>query len=238
MAYKAGGGAVVGLKTLVVAVLLICAAVLAYWTHGARGRAEAAINKTQRPANTTSNKGPSGPMTEARFWALIDKTAAYEEDPDKQLEVLRTLLGRQSASEIEGFEHMFDRTMKQSYSWDLWGAAYVINGGASDDGFEYFRCWLISKGEAAFKQALAAPDSLADLLADDLQSGLDFEEFAYVAREVWAEKTGRDQDEMPDAANMIYPDRQPAGTPFAEDPAALAQRYPKLWRRFGLTPLG
>jgi hypothetical protein len=26
-----------------------------------------------------------------------------------------------------------------AYTWDLWGAVFVLNGGDSDDGFEYFQ---------------------------------------------------------------------------------------------------
>ena len=36
--------------------------------------------------------------------------------------------------------------MDDSYRWDLWGAAYLANGGCSDDGFDYFRGWLIGQG--------------------------------------------------------------------------------------------
>jgi hypothetical protein len=38
-----------------------------------------------------------------------------------------------------------DRTvwtlMDRSYRNDLWAAGYLINGGCSDDGFDYFRGW-------------------------------------------------------------------------------------------------
>lgn len=44
----------------------------------------------------------------------------------------------------------------------FWAAAYVINGGCSDDGFEYFRGWLITQGREVFQQALSDADSLAD----------------------------------------------------------------------------
>ena len=80
-----------------------------------------------------------GPLTKDEFWTLIDHSAAFARDPDAQLADLNASLSRQSASRIADFERLFDDTMHQSYSWDLWGAAYLINGGASDDGFEYFR---------------------------------------------------------------------------------------------------
>jgi hypothetical protein len=50
-----------------------------------------------------------------------------------------------------------------SYRWDLWGAAYLLNGGCSDDGFEYFRGWLIAQGHEVFERVLEDPDVLADL---------------------------------------------------------------------------
>ena len=35
--------------------------------------------------------------------------------------------------------------------------------GCSDDGFDYFRGWLIARGRQAFDQAVADPDALANL---------------------------------------------------------------------------
>jgi len=37
----------------------------------------------------------------------------------------------------------------------------LINGGCSDDGFFYFRAWLISRGQKVYDAALQNPDSLA-----------------------------------------------------------------------------
>ena len=80
---------------------------------------------------------------------------------------------------------------------------------------------------------MADPDSLADILVPNVEGVLEFEDFAYVARQVWGEKTGRPSNQMPNAANMIYPGLEPSGTKFEEDPTYLAKRYPKLWQRFG-----
>jgi hypothetical protein len=151
---------------------------------------------------------------------------------------MRAALEKLPIDQIEAYEAAFEEQMMRSYSWDLWGAAYVVHGGASDDGFEYFRCWLISKGRGVFERVMADPDSLADIIAPNAEGVLEFEDFAYVARRVWAEKTGRPSNEMPNAGNMIYPGREPSGTNFEEDAAHLAKRYPKLWRRFGTNPLG
>src|SRR6266571_3548682 len=139
------------------------------------------------------------PMSDERFWDLAGRTTVLENDPERQIEALRSALRQLSVEDIEAFEAAFDRHMKRSYSWDLWGATYVVHGGASDDAFEYFRCWLISKGQRFFEQVLADPDSLADLLAPEVEGFLELERLAYVARKVWSEKTGRPLGEMPNA---------------------------------------
>jgi hypothetical protein len=177
------------------------------------------------------------PMSDDRFWALIGSTAAFESDPKRQLAALHAALQKLPIGDIEAYEAAFDEHMRRSYSWDLWGAAYVVHGGASDDGFEYFRCWLMSKGRGVFDKVTADPDSLADLLVGDVEGVLEFEDFAYVARQVWSEKTGLPSNQMPEAANMSYPGLEPSGTKFEEDAAYLSRRYPKLWRRFGSHPL-
>jgi hypothetical protein len=46
--------------------------------------------------------------------------------------------------------------MADSYQGDLRAAAYLINGGASDDGFEYFRGRLITQGREVYAGVLGA----------------------------------------------------------------------------------
>lgn len=174
-------------------------------------------------------------MPADRFWELIDRTTKYASDQDAQMEALRLELGKLSAVEIEAFERAFHAQQKRAYSWDLWGAAYIMCGGASDDGFEYFQRWLISKGRGIFEAAVADPDSLAGLPASGSPEEYDFELFAYVAQEIWSAKTGIDAATDPQGRfpyTGAPPAAQPSGEPFAEDPAALAKRYPKLWAKF------
>lgn len=170
-------------------------------------------------------------MSDDRFWELVGRTTVHEAESGRRIEALRTALGALTPAEIEGFENAFIRAQQRSYSWDLWGAAYLVNGGASDDGFEYFRRWLISKGRTVFEAAVADPDSLAGLLPPDFEGDADFEEFGYVAGDVWAQKTGRDLSSFPYTGAQPAP--EPSGEPFDEDAEHLARRYPKLWARFG-----
>jgi hypothetical protein len=50
---------------------------------------------------------------------------------------------------------------RSRHRYDLWAAAYLIEGWWSDDGFMDFREGLISPGRHWYERALADPDSLA-----------------------------------------------------------------------------
>lgn len=187
-------------------------------------------------AQTEANVMADSVMPADRFWALIDRTTKYAAEQNAQMEALRRELRKLSVEEIEAFERAFQHQQRRAYTWDLWGAAYVINGGASDDGFEYFQRWLVSRGHEIFEAAVVNPESLADLSASDMQEYSEFEAFAAVAGEVWAEKTRIDPWSDPQSRYpfAIVPlPSEPAGVPFEEDEAHLAKRYPKLWARFG-----
>jgi hypothetical protein len=175
-------------------------------------------------------------MPADRFWELIGRTTGYEADPERQLEVLQQALRGLTVAEIEAFERAFHQQQRRAYSWDLWGAAYIMNGGASDDGFEYFQRWLVSRGRTVFEAAVVNPESLAETIAPDSQGDYEFEQFANVAAEIWKEKTGIDpvtdqEHRFPFISEP--PASEPSGTPFEEDTHYLATRYPKLWARFG-----
>jgi hypothetical protein len=121
--------------------------------------------------------------------------------------------------------------MKAAYTWDLWGAAYLINGGASDDGFEYFRSWLISMGHDVFSNAVRDPDSLANILNGKGEE-IELEEFAYVAAAAYAKKKSDPKARIPIAKELVSLG-EPAGFEFHDDAEHFAQRYPKLFEKFG-----
>lgn len=147
-------------------------------------------------------------MRTDEFWALIDgaRTGADGETGAIMARAL-ALLAERDVTEIAGFDQHLWRVLAASYRADLWGAAYLINGGCSDDGFEYFRCWLILQGRATFAQAVKDPDSLAALPAvrQAAVTGQEFgaEEVLRLARDAYLKATA---DEMPPQPHATYPE--------------------------------
>ena len=174
-------------------------------------------------------------MPADKFWEIIAQTVRFKDNAGKQADALERLLGALSDEEIAGFDAQFTLQKRRAFRWDLWGADYVIHGGASDDAFDYFRCWLIAQGKEVFEKVLADPDSLGDLVASGRTEPLENEAFGHVAAQLWKHQTGYKFGRMPsDQSSEDAPD----GEPFEEDDDALAKRYPRLWARFGQMPLG
>ncbi|TXS50835.1 DUF4240 domain-containing protein [Streptomyces sp. t39] len=171
-------------------------------------------------------------MDETEFWEIVDSTReAAEGDPDDHADLLVERLLRLDPEAVLDFARHFEARWNRAYTWDLWGAAAVLLGGASDDAFDSFRCWLIGQGREVFEGGVHDPDTLADLLEDfDEDIDGDGEELGYAADEAYERLTGSDAPDLgvpPQAA-------EPAGTPFDfDDDAALAVRFPGLWERFG-----
>src|SRR5437588_12176207 len=100
-------------------------------------------------------------MDRSAFWRLIE--AAKQESNGKveqEVDELYQMLLVLPAAEIAEFHNHFWELMDQSYTWDLWAAAYIILGGCSDDAFDYFRGWLIAQGESVFENAMKDPETL------------------------------------------------------------------------------
>ena len=101
-------------------------------------------------------------LSEEQFWTIIENSGK-----GKNLE--RELM-KLSEAELFTFKfYWWDYFHAKSYNQALWAVAYTVLGGFSDDGFDYFRFWLVSRGMDVFTAAMQNPDSLAnefDKLAD------------------------------------------------------------------------
>ncbi|MDR3082240.1 MAG: DUF4240 domain-containing protein [Streptomyces sp.] len=170
-------------------------------------------------------------MDETEFWELVDASReAAGGDPDEQADQLLERLLQLDPVGVLDFARHFESRYNRAYRWDLWGAAWVLLDGASDDAFDFFRCWLIGQGREVFESSLHDPDSLAALLGDfDEEVDGDGEELGYAADEAYEQLTGTVAPDLgiPPAA------LEPAGTWFdLADESGLAARYPRLWGHF------
>ena len=162
-------------------------------------------------------------MDDESFWAFIGAARdAAGDDVEDRVGGLEQVLLNHHPDEVRDFQHKYDELLARAYRWDLWGAAHLMNGGCSDDGFRYFRDWLISAGEAAYEAALADPDSLADV---DQDEEFELEAFGYVAAEVYEQMT---DVEMP-RGRSLEP-ASPAGKAWREDD--LPALFPRLGRKY------
>lgn len=169
-------------------------------------------------------------MDQPTFWKIIETSRqAAEGDPYEHADTLHAALMELPLDEIVDFDRIFREYHAKAYNWGLWGAAYIIGGGCSDDGFMDFRAWLISKGEAVYEAALRNPDSLADVVTD-LDDSAQVEELNYVASKAWEEKSGKGFQEFP-SADVDSP-MEPSGEPWDEDEDMLAQLFPRLDKKF------
>jgi hypothetical protein len=70
-------------------------------------------------------------MDKSQFWQLIEKSKNKRGDCDAQAAKLKKLLVKLDAEDIIGFDQIFTELRIESYRWDLWAVAYIVNGGCS-----------------------------------------------------------------------------------------------------------
>jgi Protein of unknown function (DUF4240) len=168
-------------------------------------------------------------MTREDFWSMIDTARrAAKNDPDAQCKHLKKHLKPLPDDELISFHSHFDALYAPTYRNDLWGAAYVINGGCSDDCFDYFRAWLIGRGQAAYEAAFNNPDSLADVAEDDCAEQ---EELLSIAIGVWLKRHGKTWGD--DTPFPSTPSSDPGPAEWDEEnEESLARLYPRLFEKF------
>ncbi|MEZ4950510.1 MAG: DUF4240 domain-containing protein [Saprospiraceae bacterium] len=165
-------------------------------------------------------------MDENKFWALIQASkAAGKGDYEKQKIELVKLLLKQKPKEIAAFDNRFRYTSNQLYHWDLWGAIYIIDGGCSDDGFDYFREWLIGQGKEMVETAMNNPDALADF---EIERDTDWEGLGFMAYNAFYYKTGADLYQ----GYLATIPFELKGEEWSEDNDDLERRFPRLFEKY------
>ncbi|MFI0937894.1 DUF4240 domain-containing protein [Streptomyces sp. NPDC021020] len=175
-------------------------------------------------------------MDTDRFWQLVElarRQGAASADPadaEGAAKEAIALLAAHSPQEIVRAQQILWDLLADAYRAPLWAAAYLINGGCSDDGFAYFRGWLIAQGRAVFERAVSDPDALADhpavRAAAEGGSDLEGEDFLAVPHGAYRKATGRDLP--PDSFTVNYPGLDPAWNFSFDDRAKVAPRLPRL----------
>lgn len=127
-----------------------------------------------------------------QFWKLIDEAREFADGWEEMYDPLVETLSKLSDEEIMRWGQIFSLYQKLSYKDRLWAAAYVINGGCSDDAFDYFRGWLTAQGKAVFLSALRDPDSLADIEPEDGEA--EFEDMLSVSTYAYFKKHNLKQE--------------------------------------------
>lgn len=167
-------------------------------------------------------------MTETEFWQLVtahDPLATSDELAQQLTDKLTPLTDEQLAV----FDKYFSLKMRDSYTWRLWGAAFIIAGCNSEYAFAEFRCWLISRGQTVFEQALKKPDTLANLeiLQDKEGHALPYlEEYDLIAGQLFE---SRNEGELPYVPSGHS---QPFGKRFKDTRKYLKTSYPNLFIKY------
>ncbi|MDF2902604.1 MAG: domain family protein [Bacillus sp. (in: firmicutes)] len=181
-------------------------------------------------------------LEKKEFWRLIEKSREFD-----QAEWLSEELAQKGLVEVLDFEFNFQELMSASYQSRLWGAAFVLMGGCSDDAFDYFRGWLIGQGEEIYNKVMKDPEFLAEYINEENLDDEGFpqnEELLTVVLDAytlikkgdieWDDEIHNELLEALDKKGLQpVPDIE-----FNWEEDDLENLFPVLWGRFGEEPLG
>ena len=126
-------------------------------------------------------------IDEPLFWKLISYARKNAADKYEFIENLKNALETFRPNELRNFQKHLLTNLNELNLWDLWALAYIVRRGCGDDGFDYFKSWVISKGKEAFNTVLSLDENkLQSVFDEDPQ----LEELMSLASEVYEDKTG------------------------------------------------
>ena len=162
-------------------------------------------------------------MNQDLFWSIIQESQQEPRDCFRQADFITRRLMNFDRDGIIAFDKHFSERMSEAFRADLWAVAGVINGGCSNDGFDYFLAWMISLGREAYAEILLDPASAGTFIDKDDDAWC--EPVMYCARKAYASKFGID-----------LPEDEPPGPRILQgkrlDEGEVTKRFPELVRRF------
>jgi len=170
-------------------------------------------------------------LDEELYWLIIDQSLRNSHNQDEQAAYLVKAIGQLTPKQMIGFRLRTDKLLYDTYTSDMWCAAYIMNQGCSDDSFEYFRNWVISRGKAVYYAAKANPDSLISEVDEEAEM-YDFEDFWYVANDAFQQKTGKDLYDFIDNEHFKTKEGQYPEIQFTweeDEPESMRKICPKLF---------
>lgn len=168
-------------------------------------------------------------MDDARFWKLIERVRRPRGEA-RDLDRLVEALAKLPPAEICAFDEILQRQLRALHSRDLWAVAYLAKGGCSDDGFEYFRAWVVSAGERSFCKARDAPLDLGlSLSREPPDDDWECEMLLYAAADAHERATST---ALPPPA-VALESAEPTGEPWTEAQLDDDGRFSRLRAHFG-----
>lgn len=218
------------MKPAVGLLLLLIAAAIVGYALGARagnGNGGEPAAREEVPPHAGEGAPGGGQTDQGDFGRLVaDTRDDAGDDTGRQTQLLEERLRELPPGEIVAFHEQRHKLDERAYTWDVWGAAYVIEDGCSDDCFRDFRAYLISLGPQVYEAAMRDPDSIADVV-EDAEAG-DWENADDPSPDAYQGVTG---DDFPGDDTDL--DGDPRGQPWDDDDTeSLIQRYPRLAARF------
>ncbi|MBV1778518.1 DUF4240 domain-containing protein [Paeniglutamicibacter sp. ABSL32-1] len=173
---------------------------------------------------------PRTSITEPRFWQIIDQAhESCDGGAEEFAEALREGLRQSDQQEVVAFDQLYALKTQALYSWELWGVAYLLLGGCSDDEFTDLRTWIVAQGRDFYLSCRKDPTMLANGQLKDPTEVMDAEEVRYVPDEIFMEMTGTSiEEQYPDQPSASMAGQAPAGVPWDDYPDRLEARFPQV----------
>lgn len=166
-------------------------ALLAFFSCSQPAKKQAKEKEPETKPNTIPLEKSSALLDEDLYWSIVDKSLKNSTNKDQQRQILVEEISKLTPTEMIGFRLRTDKLLYDTYTSEMWCAGYIMNEGCSDDGFEYFRNWVISRGKETYYKAKQNPDNLVSEIVPGKES-YEFELYWYVALDAFKQQTGKD----------------------------------------------